>query len=168
MYLLFLYAQCMRLKHWQEQEQVRRKGVALLKAGVTPTDIARRLGVSRVTVYNWQERGVGAKARIRPCGRKAKLADNQRARLERILEHGPVAYGFSTEVWTGERIARVVREQFGVSYHPRFIPWLLRSWGWSWQKPVRQARERDEAAIRRWVQERWPQVKKTPNAGVRA
>jgi transposase len=158
----------MRLKRWQEQEQVRQKGTGLLRAGVSPTDIALRLEVSRMTVYNWQARGAGLRARIRPCGRKAKLTIDQRARLERILEHGAVAYGFSTEVWTGERIARVVREQFGVSYHPKFIPWLLRSWGWSWQKPVRQARERDEATVRRWVQKRWPQVKKTPSAGVRA
>jgi hypothetical protein len=32
--------------------------------------------------------------------------------------------------------------------------------GWSLQRPTRQARERDEAAIARWKRERWPQVKK--------
>jgi len=135
---------------------------------MSPTEIARQLGVSRVTVYNWQARGGGRQAQIRPCGRKSKLAVSERARLERILERGAVAYGFSTEVWTGERIVRVVAERFGISYHPKFIPWLLRSWGWSWQKPVRQARERDEAAVRRWTLKRWPQVKKTPGAGMRA
>ncbi len=32
--------------------------------------------------------------------------------------------------------------------------------GWSRQKPARRAAQRDEEAIRRWKEERWPQVKK--------
>src|SRR5712691_5565641 len=37
--------------------------------------------------------------------------------------------------------------------------------GWSLQRPTRQARERDEAAIAEWKRRRWPQVKKTPGGG---
>jgi len=39
---------------------------------------------------------------------------------------------------------------------------LLHHFGWSWQKPARRARERDEAAIQRWVKQAWPRIKKTP------
>lgn len=148
-------------KRWQVQEQVRLQGMHLSKAGLSPTQVARQLGVSRMTVYNWAKRGATPSAAIQPAGRKPKLTGDQRARLERILEEGAVARGFSTEVWTGERIARVIREEFGVSYHPRFIPWLLRSWGWSWQKPARRAKERDEEAIAHWVRREWPRIKKT-------
>jgi hypothetical protein len=35
--------------------------------------------------------------------------------------------------------------------------------GWSLQRPRRRASERDQAAIDRWVKERWPQIKETPN-----
>ena len=37
--------------------------------------------------------------------------------------------------------------------------------GWSLQRPERQARERDEQAIARWVAHEWPRIKKgLPNA----
>jgi hypothetical protein len=39
---------------------------------------------------------------------------------------------------------------------------LLARMGWSCQKPERRAAERDEAAIRRWRDERFPEAKKTP------
>lgn len=158
----------MDAKKWELQEKLRLQGIYLLRKGTTPTEIAQQLGVSRLTVYNWKARGTGKLARIRPAGRKAKLTLRQRAALERILEKGAVAYGFTTEVWTGERIVRVLQEKFGVRYHPKFIPWLLRSWGWSWQKPARQARERNERAVAEWVQREWPRIKKTPGAGVPA
>jgi hypothetical protein len=39
----------------------------------------------------------------------------------------------------------------------------LCSLGWSCQRPTGRARQRDEAAIRRWKQVRWPQIKKKPS-----
>jgi hypothetical protein len=35
--------------------------------------------------------------------------------------------------------------------------------GWSVQRPVRRAAERDQAAIDRWVKERWPRILQTLN-----
>jgi hypothetical protein len=38
--------------------------------------------------------------------------------------------------------------------------WLLRyRLGWSPQRPIRQAKERDQAAVQRWVDEDWPRIK---------
>jgi len=34
--------------------------------------------------------------------------------------------------------------------------------GWSCQRPAGRALERDEQAIQRWKQYRWPQLKKKP------
>jgi putative transposase len=38
---------------------------------------------------------------------------------------------------------------------------ILRKLGWTSQKPLRQAAERDEEAIERWKQEEWPSLKKS-------
>jgi len=65
-------------------------------------------------------------------------------------------------LWTEGRIAQVIRQSFGVSYHPSHVGRILKACGWSLQKPVRRATQRDEQAIRRWREERWPQVKKRP------
>ena len=151
----------MALKSWEQYEQLRLRGVAMLHEGLSPTEVAAALEVGRATVYRWKSRGRGKGAPIRPSGRKLALTARRCRQLERILERGAVAYGFSTEMWTGKRIAQVIKERFGVQYHFKSIPYLLKSLGWSWQKPEGQATERDEAAIARWVWYKWPRIKKS-------
>jgi len=56
--------------------------------------------------------------------------------------------------------ASTVWRRFRVTYHANHISRLLRSLGFSPQKPERRARERDEEAIRGWVRSEWPRVKK--------
>jgi len=154
----------MALKSWEQQEQLRLRGVAMLREGLSPTEISRGLDVARLTVYRWQSRGRGKGASIGRSGRKPALSARQRRQLERILERGAVAYGFVTEVWTGKRIAQVIRERFGIRYHFKSIPPLLHAWGWSWQKPQKKASERNDEAVARWVRYKWPRIKKSPEA----
>jgi transposase len=63
-----------------------------------------------------------------------------------------------------ERIALVIERLTGVRYHPAWV-WavLHHRLGWTAQRPRRRAAERDQAAIDRWVKERWPAIKQTPN-----
>src|SRR3990172_3179085 len=103
-------------------------------------------------------------ARSRRRGRPPKLDARRRARLERVLLRGAEAAGFSTPLWTCPRVADLVRREFGVRYHVDHIGRVLRTLGWSPQKPERRARERDEAAIQRWVKVDWPRIKKKPGA----
>lgn len=76
--------------------------------------------------------------------------------LREELLKGPPAHGYATELWTLPRIGKLIEKRFGVRYHPGHLWWLLRRMGWSCQKPARQAKERDEAAIRAWREKRWP------------
>lgn len=73
-----------------------------------------------------------------------------------------MAHGYRTDLWTTRRIAELIERRFGVHYHRDHVGRFLAQCGWSYQKPERRARERDEAAIERWKRTRWPQVKKTP------
>jgi transposase len=64
------------------------------------------------------------------------------------------------EVWTCERVAIVIRKEFGVSYHPAHVSRVVRALGLSLQKPQRRAEERDEEAIEHWKEDKWPSLKK--------
>ena len=75
---------------------------------------------------------------------------------------GAEAYGFRGAVWTRQRVAQVIHREFGVRYHPAHVSRLLRAIGWSRQKPIQRASQRDEAAIRAWQEERFPELKKAP------
>jgi transposase len=80
--------------------------------------------------------------------------------VEARLLAGPVAYGFDSGVWTLPRITRVIKDVTGVRYHQSGVWRLLHRLGWTLQRPARQAAERDEAAITRWVKTDWPRIRK--------
>ena len=56
-----------------------------------------------------------------------------------------------------------IKRRFGVSYHVAHIRRLLKHIRWSRQRPIRRARQRDEAAIHRWRKQDGPRLKKSPS-----
>lgn len=94
------------------------------------------------------------------CGAKKRLTKEKLRKIEAALLKGPEKNGFTSPLWTLERVARVAKRETRVSYHPGHIWKILHSMGWTNQKPVRRARERNETAIRRWYKEEWPALKK--------
>lgn len=143
------------------------RAAKLLAQGMKPSDVARAVGSSPSSVSRWKEvigkHGIeGLKAKPHP-GPKPRLSPGQKKKLEKILLRGAAASGYGTDLWTCPRIAQVIEKRFGVRYHPYHVWRLLRSMGWSCQKPERRARERDEAAIRRWRKQDWPHIKKRPS-----
>lgn len=149
-----------------ELERRRRQAIALLNEGMIPAEVARAVGVGRMSVGRWRDSyakgGEGALAAHRHPGRQPKLTVRQRERLAKLLLEGPGALGYPTELWTLRRVADVVRHNFGVRYHPGHVWRLLQSMNWTCQKPESRARERDEEAIARWRAVEWPNIKKRP------
>ena len=86
---------------------------------------------------------------------------DQLKELDTLLRQGPLAHGWSTNIWTSRRIAILIRRHFTVSYHPdHALRIVKRRLGWSCQKPTRRALERDEDAIKLWKQKEFPRIKK--------
>jgi len=73
-----------------------------------------------------------------------------------FLWYGAESYGFRGDVWTCERVAGVLYQEFGVSYSKSRVSRLLKRLGWTPQAPITRAIQRDEEAIERWRLESWP------------
>jgi len=136
----------------------------LHQKGWKQQQIADALGVSQSAVSGWLsragERGVEA-LRSRPIpGAPRRLPDGGVARLPDLLRKGAEAFGFRGGVWTRGRVKEVIRREFGVAYSLPHIGRLLKEIGWSLQKPVRRARQRDEEKVRAFTEERWPALQK--------
>ena len=145
-------------------ESRRRRALVLLEQGLSFNAAGRRLGCAPSSVMRWanahrRHGDAGLKVRSSP-GRPRRLTSGQEARLLRELLRGAAAHGYDTDLWTTQRIAEAIERLFKVRYHRDHVGRLLARNGWSPQKPERQARERDEAAIERWKRTRWPRVKK--------
>lgn len=157
----------MRPKGSAEALEMRRRiGVRLLQQGKGVREVSRLIGVAPSSVCRWKkalEQSGPEALRSKPHpGRTPRLTDEQKKKLEAILLKGAKAAGFATDLWTLERVARVIAQEFGVTYHPGHVWYILRGLGWSTQKPERRARERDEEAIATWRKEGWDKVKKSP------
>lgn len=149
-----------------ELEKRRMKACKLFERGIFPAEVARRLGVHRQSTSRWRKEWLaGGRDALKSkgsIGRKSELNADQLGELASIIENGAVASGFPTEVWTLARLARLIRERYGVKYHPGHVWHLLGSMGFSCQQPTRRAIERDEEKIRHWKRYKWPALKKKP------
>lgn len=149
----------------RELQRRRLRGGRLLLRGESQAAVARRVGVTRTTVSDWNESlgegGLEALKR-RPRGRPAGLDGGQRRELLKTLMRGALAAGFPTELWTLRRVGRLIERRFGRRYSESQVWRILIALGFSCQRPSSKALERDEAAIRRWKRVRWPALKKTP------
>jgi len=147
---------------WHEGRRLR--AWKLHRMGWTQTHIAEALGVTQGAVSQWLKRatlgGVQALQAHPAPGRSPLLSPAQLAQLEDLLAQGAEAFGFRGALWTRRRVAHLIHEQFGVSYHPGHVSRLLRQIGWTPQRPLQRATQRDEDAIAAWYTERWPALKK--------
>src|SRR5438093_12877975 len=92
----------------EELERRRRRGIELLKAGASVTEVARRLGCSHSSVILWREvvrrRGLKAlTAKPAPC-RPPNLTDAQQRQIPTLLLRGYTSWAIDTTLCTNSRI----------------------------------------------------------------
>jgi transposase len=148
----------------KELERRRQRAGEHFNRGKSEAWVARHFKVSAVAAWKWhrawkKDKKDGLKSKGR-CGAKKKLTKEKLRTIDRLLQKGAEHNGFPSPLWTLNRVAELIRKEAHVVYHPGHIWKILRSAGWTSQKPVRRARERNETAIRMWYKGVWPTLKK--------
>src|SRR3989441_4468105 len=152
---------------WKEWR--RRRAWELSEQGWNQKEIAEALSVTQGAVSQWMKVGreqgeEGLRGKIAQ-GPQPRLSEEQMGQLPTLLEQGAEAHGFRGAVWTTQRVAELLKKQFRVSYHPAHMSRLLKRIKYSVQQPIERASQRDEQAIATWKEQRWPQLKKSPERG---
>jgi transposase len=147
-----------------ELEARRLTAIRRVGEGWTQQEVAAFLGVHPVTVAKWVARhradgDDGLKGKPTP-GRPRFLTAEQEREVLGWLADSPTEHGFRTDLWTARRVAELVHGKFGVRFHPNYLREWLAARNCTPQKPARRARQRDQAAIDRWVAEDWPRIQK--------
>lgn len=123
--------------------------------GVAPRSVRRRVAAYR-------QEGVGGLAARPAAGRPPKLTRSQEKVIRRWLADKPTEHGFPADLWTGPRLAHLIRQEFRVDLKPKYLTAWLRDRGFTPQKPHRVPRERDPEAIAAWLASDWPRIRRRP------
>ena len=149
-----------------ELEHRRLLAVQRVLEGYSAEGVADFLGVDPRSVRRWlalyrQAGETGLVARP-TAGRPPKLTRTHEKIIRRWLADKPTEHGFPTDLWTGPRLAHLIRQEFGVDLNSKYLTVWLRHREFTPQKPRRVPRERDPEAIAAWLASDWPRIKKKP------
>jgi transposase len=134
--------------------------------GMTQTEAARTFGVCRQSVNRWAvahaqggARALRAKKRGRRPGQGAKLLPWQAAVTARLIQDRcPDQLKLPFVLWTREAVAALIAHKWGVRFSLMHVGRCLKRWGFTPQKPVRRAYEREAPAVARWLQTEYPAI----------
>ena len=91
-------------------ENRRLQGFRLLKKGMSQSDVARELGVTRQTVHVWkkelEQSPKGWKAK--PLGRPPIVSDEKLRKAAKVLRMGLGAYGYKHRKWDAPLICEII------------------------------------------------------------
>ena len=129
----------------------RMQAIAGALEGMTRAEAARLAGLARQAVRDGvvgdTAEGV-AGVYSRPCpGRRARLTEEQRASLRRLVLDGPEVEATGLSAWTLPEPCREVEERWGVSYRPGHMGKPVHRLGLSWQE-ARASHPKADAAAR--------------------
>ncbi len=112
---------------------------------------------SREDMAGGGRRGATATQSQRPPARLGKEGQEQ---LLEALRQGAKVHGYRDERWTLPRIAEVLNKELGVSYDPDHLSVVMRKLGWSVQRAQPKAVERNEQAVKTWLETTLPEALK--------
>ena len=147
-------------------EVLRERAVAMHEAGNSQLAIAAALGVHKNTVHQWLKgwRVAGAAAlKAKKRGRRheaQRLLDaDQATEVQQLMtKHAPDQLDLPFALWGREAVRGLARARFGVTLALRTVSDYLRRWGFTPQRPIKRALERQDAAIQAWLAEHYPKI----------
>jgi len=151
------------------QYEVRRQAVKLKKAGWKQKDIASHLEVNPATVSQWIKLyKQGGLAALKPQKRGPKLNSKLKIKPEdqviirdKIIDKNPEQYKLNFALWSREAVAELIKQELGLELDRRLVGEYLRRWGFTPQKPIKRAYQRNEKKVRAWLEEEYPAIKQT-------
>jgi len=139
-------------------QTMRIQGVKAVQNGESPSSVAKAFGVNVRSVYRWladYAEGGQRALQAKPIpGRPPVLTDaHLRWLASAVRDTTPLQYQFEFALWTIGRIHAVLEKQFTIKVSRATVGRAMRALGFSPQRPLRRARERDPVLVARWEQE---------------
>jgi transposase len=146
--------------------QMRRMVVSMYKKKKTVEEMIEVTGFCERTIRqiirDYKRGGMAAlkpKTRGRKAGEKRTLTPAQEKEIVRIItEKNPDQLKMKCCLWTRDAVRQLIREKYGINMPIRTIGLYLQRWGFTVQRPAKQAIEQKPEAVQRWLKEEYPAI----------
>jgi transposase len=161
----------------EEQYQIRKSIIRLLKNGISGRETARLLDVSEGHVSNVKRayekegaKGLKLGRRGRRKGMERKLSPDQEKEIQDIIvDKYPEQMKIPGCMWTRESIRNLIQIRYKVTLPLSTLGYYLSRWGFSVQRPTKRAFQQDSEKVQKWVESEFPGIKeraKSENAEI--
>lgn len=148
----------------QAQEDLRRRVVGAVRAGMSKSQASRVFAVSRMAIHQWmaawrEEGGKGLAAQRRGRPPRPRLDAQQARRVCRLIrDQCPDQLRLPFALWTRQAVRELLASHCGVNVSVWTAGRYLKAWGFTPQKPLRRAYEQDPQSVRRWLEHEYPAI----------
>lgn len=105
------------------------------------------------------------KARGREQGDGRSLTSDQEDHIQKlIIDKRPEQLKMEFALWTRAAVGELIEREFGIRLSVRAVGNYLKRWNFTPQKPITRANERRPEAIKKWLDEEYPEIAKRAKA----
>lgn len=143
-------------------ENYRFQAIALKQKGWKIDKIAEAFDVHRCSVSHWitksRKYGKNSLKMTKAKGAEPKLNQEDKKQIVSWLKNSAMEFGFETPLWDCKRIQKLIKQKLNKEISISNLWVNLRRWGFTPQKPEKDAIEKNESEIKRWLREEWPKI----------
>jgi transposase len=139
---------------------------AVTEPGMSVSAAAKAFGVGRTALHGWlaaSREGGEAALVLKKRGRKPepRLKGKEAAAVQALItDRCPDQLKLPFALWTREAVGQLIEQRCGLRLSVWTVGRLLKRWGFTPQKPVRRAYERDPAAVQARLDETYPTIRR--------
>jgi transposase len=155
----------------QAQDAIRKRVVhAVMEEKMKHAQAGRVFGLARGTVsrlVSMYRKGGEEGLRVLQRGRppQGKLKGHQAATLVRLItDRHPEQLKLPFVLWTREAVRQLIFRRYSIRYSRTQVGRYLARWGFTPQKPIRRAYEKDDKAVETWLKKEYPLIRKKAQA----
>jgi transposase len=154
-------------------EERRRTIIRMKESGASENEIRIATGCCRQVIYtlwnNWtqckpklrEEKIIKVKAAGTKKGERRKLTPVQERKIQTLIKDKyPDQLKMYFALWTREAVMILIEQQFGIKLSIRTVGDYLKRWGFTPQKPMKRAYERDPEKVAEWLENTYPGIKR--------
>ena len=150
----------------EAQEAFRIRAVKALLGGRKQLEVAELFAVSRQSLSKWLRayrvhgfKGLRTKRQGRP--KRGILKPWQTAQIVKALKNRhPDQLQLPFYLWTREAVCQLIKRRFGMQLSIWTVGRYLKRWGFTPQKPLRRAYEKNKEAVQHWLQHEYPTIRR--------